>query len=363
MFDFTHAFKLQKVDYSGRKECLGVSSAGVVKSDKFFPVYDLDGVLHVFKPLSRTKPMTTGAFAAAEVFWSNVLNEYFCRMPIYRPAVCRGYAEAVPKYYEYGTLVPYVAGEGEKMVNLLEYFTEHPDPAVDIGGYVNFCMKAYDYTAFYDTGLFADRPDLGRNLSMQVLCSILGGDQNFHYENVVFICSPDGSVLRMAPMLDHEFSAQFLFPDDLGQNRSLTEMICRYLSGTETEHDNFAHGLRTYGTMAGNMRCIMERFPEVVSEFVHGIDRMCEDMRLVRKDRIAELVDALRGTGLFFPCSSDAYNIGISRYKKQDEQEAKVMEMLCPAMDLESLLPGFVVQAVDGIIDIAYCMKDYLLNS
>ena len=61
-------------NYADRIGNLTAEAVGVVKGEKHFPVYSGN---RIFKPLSKSKPFSTPLFAYAEVFWSNVINEYF----------------------------------------------------------------------------------------------------------------------------------------------------------------------------------------------------------------------------------------------------------------------------------------------
>ena len=61
-------------NYADRIGNLTAEAVGVVKGEKHFPVYSGN---QIFKPLSKSKPFSTPLFAYAEVFWSNVINEYF----------------------------------------------------------------------------------------------------------------------------------------------------------------------------------------------------------------------------------------------------------------------------------------------
>lgn len=51
---------------------------------------------------------------------------------------------------------------------------------------------------------------MAEQLAMQILVSMLKGDQNYHYENIAFVCNKKGEILRLAPMIDHEFSTYIL---------------------------------------------------------------------------------------------------------------------------------------------------------
>ena len=68
-------------NYADRIGNLTAEAVGVVKGEKHFPVY---GGNRIFKPLSKSKPFSTPLFAYAEVFWSNVINEYFVSAPLYQ---------------------------------------------------------------------------------------------------------------------------------------------------------------------------------------------------------------------------------------------------------------------------------------
>ena len=65
-------------NYADRISNLTAEAVGVVKGEKHFPVYSGN---QIFKPLSKSKPFSTPLFAYAEVFWSNVINEYFVSAP------------------------------------------------------------------------------------------------------------------------------------------------------------------------------------------------------------------------------------------------------------------------------------------
>ena len=124
-------------NYADRIGNLTAEAVGVVKGEKHFPVYSGN---RIFKPLSKSKPFSTPLFAYAEVFWSNVINEYFVSAPLYQLAFCHGYEEETQKYYDYGTVVPRIYNEDEQLLNLLEFFRKYPDEKVDIDQYENYCM-------------------------------------------------------------------------------------------------------------------------------------------------------------------------------------------------------------------------------
>ena len=85
-------------NYSKRLGNLTVEAVGVIKGEKHFPVF-ADRI--IFKPLTKSKPLSTPLFAYAEVFWSWVINTYFMPVPQYRLAFCEGYEAETGKNYDY----------------------------------------------------------------------------------------------------------------------------------------------------------------------------------------------------------------------------------------------------------------------
>ena len=85
VFDTTvRHFKL----FDGTNYVIVGQSAGIVKCFRAFPVFGND----MFKPLSKTKPLTTPLFGLSEVVWSTIIHDYFNPdTPIYKLAVCEGY--------------------------------------------------------------------------------------------------------------------------------------------------------------------------------------------------------------------------------------------------------------------------------
>ena len=97
----------KKYIYAKRTGNLKAEAVGVVKGEKHFPVFEGDVV---FKPLTKSKPLSTPLFAYAEVFWSWVIDAYFMPAPQYQLAFCEGYEAEVEKYYDYGTVSPMIYG-------------------------------------------------------------------------------------------------------------------------------------------------------------------------------------------------------------------------------------------------------------
>ena len=59
---------------------------------------------------------------------------------------------------------------------------------VHIDDYVNYCQMFYDYTEILESDYFQTHPAMAEELVLQILVSILKGDQNYHYENIAFVC-------------------------------------------------------------------------------------------------------------------------------------------------------------------------------
>ena len=147
----------KKYKYSARSGNLKAEAVGVVKGEKHFPVFEGDVV---FKPLTKSKPLSTPLFAYAEVFWSWVIDAYFMPAPQYQLAFCEGYEAEVEKYYDYGTVSPMIYGEGEHLLNLLEFFRKYPDDKLHIDDYVNYCQMFYDYTEILESDYFQTHPQM-----------------------------------------------------------------------------------------------------------------------------------------------------------------------------------------------------------
>lgn len=222
----------KKYIYVARTGNLKAEAVGVVKGEKHFPVFE--GAV-VFKPLTKSKPLSTPLFAYAEVFWSWVIGAYFMPAPQYRLAFCEGYEAEVEKYYDYGTVSPMIYNKGEHLLNLLEFFRKYPDPKVHIDDYVNYCQMFYDYTEILESDYFQNNTAMAEELVMQILVSILKGDQNYHYENIAFVCDEDDKILRLAPMIDHEFSTYFMFPDSMPRQMYWFEQLARSIQGDEVQ--------------------------------------------------------------------------------------------------------------------------------
>jgi hypothetical protein len=311
--------------YHNRTGNLTAEAVGIVKGEKHFPIFEGN---MIFKPLSKSKPLCTPLFAYAEVFWSQVIDKYFMPVPIYQLAWCRGYEAVEEKYYDYGTVVPciYNPAEGEHLKNLLEFFREHPDEKVDIDHYVNYCQMFYDYTDIFQAAFFQKNPDLAAQLALYVLVAILKGDQNYHYENVAFLCDSSDNIKGMAPMIDHEFSAYFMFPDDLGENARWFGELQRSISGEPVgaeEYQFMSNAAerklmeKSAVVLHKNLVYIKEHFPKVTLDFLKRLSKFEEDLKNHSDEFFLKKEEDYPDTA-----NSNAWLIGKARYKDKNEEAA-----------------------------------------
>lgn len=309
-------FDVEYYNYSNRYRNLDVEAKGVTKSQKYFPVFLNNGKEEIFKPLSKTKPLLTPFFAYSEVFWSNVINKYFdSDTPIYRLAVCEGYSDIVPKYNNHGTIVPSLLSDDETLVNLLEYFKENKDEEVDIDNYVNFCMKTYDYTQIFNSKIIKENSDLGEQLALQVLLSILKADQNYHYENVGFIFK-NGKPIRLASSIDHEFSTMFLYCDCLEANKAVFKEYKRnLLMEPDDSIDTITFMLfKEISCVMKNLELIVDRYENVVISFLKSLELFIYDLQ--------HNPISLKNDCYLYPFNTDNYKAGMAKYKNNDEESA-----------------------------------------
>lgn len=317
----------QIYEYSSRIGNLKAEAVGIVKGEKHFPIFS--GNL-VFKPLTKSKPFSTPLFAYAEVFWSWVINEYFVPAPQYRLAICKGYEAETEKYYDYGTVCPMIYREGEHLMNLLEFFRKYPDDRVKIDDYVNYCQMFYDYTEILNADYFQTHQKLAEELAMQILISVLKGDQNYHYENIAFICNEAGEILRLAPMIDHEFSTYFMFPDSMSRHLYWFEQLQRSIAGNEVQPDEYADFTneeerrlmeKSATCLHGNLTYIKEHYPKVTELFLEKLDKLEADLRENK-----EMFYIQKSQNYPDHANSNAYLVGKARYKDHDEEKAVIYE-------------------------------------
>ena len=317
----------QIYNYAERTGNLKAEAVGVVSGEKHFPVFE--GRM-VFKPLTKSKPLSTPLFAYAEVFWSWVIDAYFIPAPQYQLALCRGYEAECGKYYDYGTVSPMIYEEGEHLLNLLEFFRAYPDDKVQIDDYLNYCQMFYDYTEILEADYFQKNREIAENLAMQILISVLKGDQNYHYENIAFVCNASGQILRLAPMIDHEFSTCFMFPDNLSRHNYWFGELQRSIEGKSVrpeEYKDFPNEKerrlmeKSATCLYRNLIYIKEHYPEVTATFLENVSRLKRDLLQKRESFFIQKAKD-------YPdyANSDAYLIGKARYKDHDEEKAAAYE-------------------------------------
>lgn len=314
-------FSIYKYNYDERVGNLDKEAASEVKSEKHFPLFEENGKLRIFKPLSKTKPLTTPLFAYSEVFWSNIINRYFdSEAPIYNLAFCENIEKLAPKYYEIGTVVDSVLGEGEELINLYEYFRDNKDQKVNIDDYINYCEKLYDYSFFFESDFLQDNKQLSSQLAKQILLSILRADQNFHYENVSFIIDSKNNISRLAPPIDHEFSTMFLYPDDKTKHKLRFGNFIGRLSYSG-DHKTFEDSLLALAgfknSIVKNLDAICEYHPKVADEFIHQLREFSKDFRTTSKTDFY-----LQDNGFLVPFNSNEWLAGQKEYKDGNKEAA-----------------------------------------
>lgn len=305
-------FKILEVDYHCRENEMLVKANSKVSSVKTFPIYTVNGQKMLFKPLSYTKPLTTPFFAYAEVFWSFIFHQYFDNnIPLYTLAYCWHFTDFISKYYCKGTLVPLQQRKNCKIMNLYDYFILHPDENVNIKDYVNYCGKTYDYTTILRAKIFMNNENLSEKLAYYILLSILKLDYNFHYENILLYVEND-KIVDLVPMLDHEFSLYFLFPD--------TNL---YIQNFEYYFDDI---VSVSGTCYQNIAYIKKTYPHIYHLFIENVQ--------VLKNNFTDYSIPFdkKFVGKF---STHSWLIGDARYKQHDERKAQDYERELEFLDAD----------------------------
>ena len=371
-------FPIYVTDYKDKEYILNTKSKGKVESTKYFPVFEFDNHEYIFKPLSKTKPLLTPLFAYSEVYWSYLINKYIdSSTPIYKLAICKGIANEQEKYQDKGTLVPNILGEDERLINLLELYRKYHDSLVDIDDYINYCEVQYDYENILNSAFFEERKDLRAKLCLQILCSVLRRDANFHYENISFV-EKDGKIVDIAPMIDMEFSEMFLYPDYKEKHESRFSLydegmspIFKYDNNQSFEENYEAFKSRIvdgsvydkvdryhFSNLLKNLKTIVRLHPEVVKEFLERIKEMRKEIEEININFDKEFV------GLF---SSDDYKLGIMKIKeKKDENDleyqnlqSKIIKISIDKDEFNERLKREVLWSIDKLTYILNILLDY----
>ncbi len=337
-----------KLDYFNRIGNLDVEASGLVKSKKNFPIFRLNGEV-IFKPLSKTKPLTTDLFAYAEVFWSYVINKYFDpNTPLYHLAYCTNIQD---KYYEKGTIVKKIGKS--KFTNLYEYFRDHPEDSFDISDYINYCMQDYDYSMILNSNFIKSNKDIGRELAYQILLSMLRADQNFHYENINFD-SDNG--YHLVPPLDFEFSTPFLYPDNIkARNMYMNKYLGnlnfpREIQYTISKSIQAEFNFNPVSILFRNLYTIMINYPDIIDIFVHNMNLLYRDLdSLVLSDEY----------GFIGSCSSEYWMVGHAKYKENDSNKA---DLLAQRITKVAINKDYIFQAIKKDIKNLIDRLNYLIN-
>ncbi len=156
------------------------------------------------------------------------------------------------------------------------------------------------------------------------------GDQNYHYENVAFLCDRNGEIISLAPMIDHEFSAYFMFPDDVSRHVYWLMELSKSIRGWEVqagEYDNFKNPEerklmeKSVTCIHKNLLYIKEHYPQVTAEFMNQAEKLKTALTESPKDFL------MQGNPEYADCAdSDSWLIGKARYKDKDEEKAKTYE-------------------------------------
>lgn len=330
-------FNVTQLNYENRIDNLSAMAHGVVKSQKNFPIFLINGQEVIFKPLSKTKPLSTPFFAYSEVFWSTIINHYFdSSAPIYKLAICNNYGAEFESKYHHGTIVESLERPEYKLINLYQIFLKYKDSNIDITDYINFCEKFYDYAKILDTKIMNDEKGLGEQLAYQILLSILRLDQNYHYENPLYY-EEDGQLKSITPPIDHEFSTMFMYLDDLKVNKEKYDSAISQLLLRKDENDPF--GILRYelfATIPKNIEKIIERYPKVASDFLEKLQSLITDLEISGFK--------LEDNGYITPFNSSNYMIGHARFKENNESKA---------LELEKTLPQYHVD-MDTVNNVVY---------
>ncbi len=288
-----------------------------VKSTKYFPMYEINGKIMIYKPLSKTKPYTTPFFSFSEVYWSYIINKYFDNnAPRYYLAKN---GDVEDKYYDRGVLVEDINKPGFKLINLYDYFIKHPNENVDIKDYINYCMKTYDYTGILGSDLVIKNDLIGKEIAYQILLSILRLDQNYHYENINF--HEKDNKLLVAEPIDFEFSTFFLLPDNINEYKAHKFTISTFLNIDYDDSKEMVlkkffmkNNIDITSSITKNICMIVKMYPDVVKEFLNKLDKFINEFDC----KIFEDPDMY-----IEKFNSNSWQIGHAYYKDNDMEKYK----------------------------------------
>lgn len=309
-------YNVRKLDYRYRLRNLDVQAQSNLKSNKFFPVFLIDGKEKIFKPLSKTKPLTTPYFAYSEVVWSTILHDFFdSTTPIYELAIIENIEDDFENKYHHGVLVDNIKCKNEKLINLYEYFRDNSESVFDIKDYINYALEFYNYTNVFETEFMKKNAKIAEKFAYQLLLSILKCDLNYHYENPLFK-STEEKIFDVASMIDHEFSAMFLFVEnDLLHNIRFGKAINSLLFSKVDLSNYPIEQQRFLGSISNNLNVILQKYPNVSRYFFKKLS--------IFLDYIKNNPIVLEDKGYLVPFNSFNYKIGEQLYKEHNLEEAE----------------------------------------
>lgn len=315
-------------NYRNRIGNLTAEAQGVIKSPKYFPVFLEDGKEMVFKPLSKTKPLSTPYFAYSEVFWSTIIHDYFdSKTPIYHLAICQNIEEGTTTKYHHGTIVKKLEKEGSNLINLYQLCQANPTTLPNISSYINYCEVFYDYTQILSSEFMKENSQLAKAIAKQILCSILRQDQNFHYENILLFQSPEN--LEAAPMIDHEFSTMFMYLDEPEMNNNLFTLSQKALEMISEEDKQKASNdilqqllTERLEVEGNNIDEIITLYPTVAIEFLENLNHFITDF--------STTTFQVEDHDYLVPFNTDNFHVGQARWKESNERKAKALEVILP---------------------------------
>lgn len=357
--------ELFKVIDLSDKEKIGVMVAEAhskVKSTKEFPLYMIDGKKMIYKPLSKTKPLTTPFFAYSEIYWSYIINKYFDeKAPRYYLAETKKKDDEKSKYYNKGVLVESLTPNNEKLINLYDYFNEHPDKKVDIKDYINYCMMNYDYTMILESDFIKNNKEIGEGLAYQILLSVLREDQNFHYENINFTFK--NNILILEPPIDFEFSTPFLYPDDEKQYEYERN---KYFNSVKIDYEKdeirellkkiaLEKGFSLDSKITKNICLIVKMYPDIVLKFIKNLDRLIEDLDNISITDPDNYISSL---------NSDYWKVGHALYKDNnlEEYERLKKEISLVNINKEAIFKRISNDILEFSKHYALTLKTYLIS-
>lgn len=138
--------------------------------------------------------------------------------------------------------------------------------------------------------------------------------------------SGEEEIIGLAPMIDHEFSIYYQFPDYHVHHKNAFDEPLRSISGADVTIEEYAFVTNTKErklmkasavALHHNLVYIKEHYPEVTQLFLDKLSDFEYDLLNHR-----EWFELQKNSEYPDEASSFAFYIGIARYKEKDEQKA-----------------------------------------